>query len=832
MLKKDVLSLDLSTLVEKLGSSKDGLTQKQAMAYLAEHGANQIKKKSVGPLTVLGHQFQSSLIYLLIVAGLICYGIKDYSDGTVILVILLINTFLGFFQEYRSEKIVEKLSQFISKQVRIKRDGQFLLLDESQVVPGDVIMVREGDIAPADMRLIDAEDLQVNESQLTGESVPITKIPSDGAKISNALVFTGSVIEKGEGVGIVYATGNETELGTIAKLSTETKKETQYERSLKAFSSFLIKVTLSGLALVFVFKIILDHGFSNATNLLLFIIAMAVAIVPEVLPVIATVTLSGGALKLAKKHVVVKRLSSLEDLGNVNLLCTDKTGTLTENKMVINKITSIDDELFQKFAYASIIPLKGRKRRAQNSYDDAFLNYVSEAIKREAKNIIIAKELPFDPDARRSRVILEDTKAKKYYLISMGAPEALFSIAKGARKNAKYMKELVAEGNEGLHHLAIAYKEVKYTDKFDILKNERGLTFLGYASFNDPLRPSAKSTIHLAEKLGIKIKVLTGDSREVAEYVGREVGLVDEKSKVYIGDELDAMSEDQFKAAVLASNVFARVSPTQKYNIIKSLKESYVVAYQGDGINDAPALKLADVAIAVNSAMDIAKENADIVLLNKGLEVVINGIHYGRSIFVNINKYIKYTMVSNFGNFIALAALYLMSTALPLLPVQVLLTSVLTDIPLITVSSDTVEDSEVVRPEKHDVRELVFISLILGVPTALFEIFYFVIIRSQPQGTIETSLYVFLTFLSLIIFYAVRNKENFWKAKPASLLMNCSFIVAFIFSLGIIYIPQFQQWFSFVPLTATSLGLILLLMICYFFATDFVKVLYYSLKKD
>jgi Mg2+-importing ATPase len=827
MLKQDALKISLIELYGKLGSSERGITQKEAAKRLQADGPNVLKKKGIGALTVLVRQFQSSLIYLLIAASAICYWIRDWSDGTVILVILLINTSLGFFQEYRSEKIIEKLSKFISHQVRVKRDDTISLLDESQIVPGDVIVVREGDIAPADMRLITADDLQVNESQLTGESMPVMKrVVADAAQDSLCLIFTGSVIEKGEGVGVIYATGGDTEFGAIAKLSTDTKKETQYEKSLQSFSSFLMKIVLGGLALVFIFKLILEHGFSNFVGLLLFIIALAVAVVPEVLPVIATVTLSSGALKLAKKHVVVKRLSSLEDLGNVTLLCTDKTGTLTENKMVISKIASVDDTLFQIFSYAAIVPIKNRKRRTQNSYDDAFINYIPEAIKAEAKHFSIVKELPFDPEDKRSRTILEDTRNKKYYLLSIGAPEALVKISAGGHE-AEYLRDIVTEGTQGLHHLAISYKEIAYDDDFDILKNENHLIFLGYASMEDPLRASAKETIKLAEKLGVKLKILTGDGREVAEFIGRQVGLVTDGDVVYLGDELDAMSEQQFNEAVQKYNVFARVSPTQKYNIIKALKETDIVGYQGDGINDAPALKLAHVAIAVNSAMDIAKENADIVLLNKSLEVIINGIKYGRSIFVNINKYIKFTMVSNFGNFIALAVLYLMSSGLPMLPIQVLLTSVLTDLPLITVSSDTVEDGEVVRPEKHDTRDLLLISLILGIPTALFEIFYFLMIRFEPQPYVATCLYVFFTFLALIIFYAIRNKENFWKTKQPSTLLNISFLITFVVSIAVVYIPIFQKWFSFVPLSISSVMIILVLMVVYFIAADYVKVWYY-----
>lgn len=827
MNKNPLLQLSQSELVTHLGTSLNGLTEREAEVRLAKHGPNMLGKKTANALTVLVRQLKSSLVYLLVVASIISYAIKDYTDGTVILAILLINTSLGFYQENKSEKIVEKLSQFITKQVRLKRSGRLVLLDDSKVVPGDVLTVREGDIVPADIRLVEAEDLQVNESQLTGESLPMVKrVHTEENPTAETLLFTGSVVEKGVGTGIVYATGKDTELGTIAKLSMETKKQTQYEKSLQSFSSLLIRVVLIGLALVFIAKLSLNHGLSNVTGLLLFIIALAVSTVPEVLPVITTVTLSSGALKLAKKHVVVKRLSSLEDLGNVNLLCTDKTGTITENKMTIRQVTSSNDDRFLVLAYATITRLKGRKRRSINSYDDAFLNYASDKVRQEAETFSIVKELPFDPEDRRSRIVLLDAKNKKHYMVVIGAPEALLTIAHTDHKTA-YLHAIAQEGTSGLHHLALACKEVAYTEDFDILKNEHGLDFLGYVSFEDPLRPSAKSSIEHAEKLGIKIKVLTGDSREVAEYVGKQIGLVTEGTHVYVGDELEALSPLEFDKAVLSSNVFARVSPTQKFNIIQALKKQYVVAYQGDGINDAPALKLADVAIAVNTATDIAKESADIVLLSKSLEVIVNGVRYGRSIFVNTNKYIRYAMLNNFGMFISLSVLYLFSTDLPILPVQVLLTNLLGDLPLVTVSSDTVEDYLVVRPEQHDIGELIRLSVILGAPTALFELLYFFVIHGESLPLLQTSLYVFFAFQALIIFYAIRNKGHFWDTKMPPPLLNISFLVAFVFSLAIVYVPISQVWFSFVPLPFVSVATIIAFIIFYFFATDLVKVWYY-----
>ncbi len=830
--KKTALQLREQDFLTKLQTSVDGLTQKEAIKRQAEHGSNVLGKKSVNALRILGRQLQSPLVYLFIAGSVIAYGIQDVQDGTIILIILLINTSLGFYQEYKSERIIQKLTQFITKHARIKRDGQFVLIDETEIVSGDVLQMHEGDIAPADIRLFEATDLQINESQLTGESVPIAKRAASNQKVSEEnLVFTGSTIEKGEGTGIVYAIGRDTELGTIATLSTETKKITQYQKFLQSFSSQLVGIVLVVLAFVFVFKAYLSHGTSSVTELLLFVIALAISTVPEILPVIATVTLSSGALKLAKKRVVVKRLSAMEDFGNVNLLCTDKTGTITENKMTVNKITASDDELFQKFAFAGIAPIKVRKHRTANSYDDAFIAYVSPKLQKEASHLCIVKELPFDPADRRRRVVLEDKKNSKHFLIVIGAPEVLLEIAH-TPEHAKYAHDITLEGKTGLHHLAIAYKEISYTNDFDILKNESDLVFLGYVSLVDPLRPSVKSTIEHAEKLGIKLKILTGDSREVAEYIGKQVGLMNEGDKVYLGDELDKMSPEEFKMAVFGTNIFARVSPEQKFNIIKALKEKYTVAYQGDGINDAPALKLADVAIAVNTATDIAKENADIVLLNRSLEVIINGIRYGRAIFININKYIRYTMSNNFGSLIGLSALYLFSVNLPILPVQALLNNLFGDIPLIMVSSDTVEDDEVIEPEKHNVKDLMFISLILGVPTALFEILYFGMIGSQPSALVQTSLYVFLTFQALIIFYTVRTRKHFWEAKAPSTPLNISFLAAFACSIGVIYVPQFQVWFSFVPISPITIGVIVMLMALYFIAVDYVKVWYYQSNKN
>jgi len=347
------------------------------------------------------------------------------------------------------------------------------------------------------------------------------------------------------------------------------------------------------------------------------------------------------------------------------------------------------------------------------------------------------QDLPFDPERRRKCSVIEDTRTHSRYLVVLGAVETLLALSdcQGQQKE-QYLAEVTNDGKQGLRDLAMAYRELLNSGHVDIPEYEQHLTFLGFVTLADPLRPTAKQTIEQAESLGVAVKILSGDSKEVAAYIGSQIGL---GGDVYTGDELAKMPPDELQRVVTSCNVFARVSPAQKYTIIEALKREHVVGYQGDGINDAPALKLADVALAVDSATDVAKESADIVLLNKDLGVIINGIQQGRIIFLNINKYLKYTLVGNFGNFFALAILYLLALDLPLLPVQLLLTSLVTDVPLITIASDRVDSKEAMRPEKYNTRSLMLISLVLGSCTALFELLYFALVTSRPPIFVQPS---------------------------------------------------------------------------------------------
>ena len=824
--KNKIKNYSINELADSLRTSVNGLSSAEAKTKQAQYGFNILKNESKHNVAkLLVKQFRSSLVYLLAIASILSFILKDVNDGIVIAVILIINTGLGFYQEYKSEKSVEKLQKLVSKEVLVLRDGKQILIAERLLVPGDVVIIREGDIVPADLKLFRANDLSVNESQLTGESVLVTK----SVVGENSLVFTGSVVEQGEGRGIVYATANDTELGKIARLSSSTKRTTQFEKSLSSFSSFLVKVTFLTLLAVFILKIIITHDTSHIGTLALFIIALSIAVVPEAMPVIITVTLSRGALNLARRHVIAKTLTAVEDLGNVNILCSDKTGTLTENKQTVKKIIAEDTNFFQLLAIVGLESVDEKRKKFQSSFDKAFLDYVPLDIQEKAKIFTRLEELPFDPSARRRRMIVSDNK--KTYLIEVGSAETLLNITNSSKKNS-YLQIIKEDGKSGLRHLAIAYKPIESfsSGNFDILEHEQDLQFVGFVSLEDPLRPSSKHTIAMAEKLGVTIKILSGDSREVTQYVAHQVGLLDSEQSIYVGDELDKLSDEQLIQVIQNNNAFARLNPEQKYRIIRLLKlNGNVVGYQGDGINDAPALKLADVAIAVNNATDVARESADILLLRDDIEVIINGIKYGRGIFANINKYIRFTFVSNWGNFFALSVLYLMSAAnLPILPVQVLVASLLTDLPCITIATDNVVVEELQQPSKFNVHSLMFVSMFLGSLTAVFEIMYFNVVKSYSSGVAATGLYLFLTFTALIVIFTIRNKSHFWKAPKLSNPMKLGFAIISILSIALVYIPATKKLLSFSNFSLGMLGIMALMTIIYFLVIDIVKVWFYK----
>lgn len=801
-----------------------GLTSAQAKVRLQQYGENTFTKEKTNAWKIFGKQFINPLSFILIFAAGLSIFMGEYSDAVVIMVIVALNSVLSFIQEYRSSKAVEKLSGLIKRQVLVIRNDEHTVIDASKLVPGDTIILRGGDVVPADVKIIESYDLSVSESQLTGESIPVSK-GTNTDNVKDTLIYTGSVIERGHCNCIVCATGNQSELGKIARLSKDTKKVTPYQKSLAEFSIWLLRLIGATVVLLLTVKAFTIGSTGEFIEVLLFAVALAMASVPEALPMITTINLSYGAQQLAKENVIVKRLNSIEGLGRINLLCTDKTGTLTEDRLTIKDITSDNKELFQKFAYATIEDLKVKNKKYINSFDRAFMDYIPKSIKTKVEHWEQLEALPFDPAARRRRMIIADKDEQKSYLVVVGAPETLMNLSN--KENSRIYKQPIAKsGSNGWRQLAIAYKEIEHTTGIDILENEKDLTFLGFVNLVDPLRKTAKATIRKAKELGVDVKILTGDSLEVAAYVGREVGLGGKSEKIYLGDELDKMTDTELEQALEQCSIFARVTPEQKYNLIKRLKSKYVVGYQGDGINDAPSLKLADVSVAVHNATDVAKDSADIVLLEDNLEVIINAIKYGRSIFININKYVKHAMIGNLGNFFSLIFFYLVFAAdIPMLAIQLLIGNIIQDMPLMAVFSDSVDEKDIQKSQSaSQINSIVKTSVSLGVFTAVYYLLFFLFTGTESTPMTQSTLFLFYNFTQILVVLSVRNKGFFWQGVKPSRLLVGTIVMFMALSVALVYIPFTAGFMGFLPLSLMNLSVVCIVTVGYIFFLDLAKM--------
>lgn len=799
-----------------------GLNSAQVQSKMMIYGENRFSKKTVNGWQIFFRQFINPLSFILMSAAGLSAFMGEYSDAVIIMTIVMLNSFLSFLQEFRSSKAIEKLSEFIERKCIVIRDNEQAVIDASGLVPGDAIILKGGDVVPADVKIMESCELSANESQLTGESVPVNKENTPG----NDLLYTGSVVEQGHCQGVVYATGSQSTIGQIAKLSHNTKRVTPYQKSLSEFSMWLLRLIGATVVLLLAVKAFTVGSGSDYIEVVLFAIALAMTSVPEALPMITTINLSHGALKLAKQNAVVKRLSAIEDLGRINLLCTDKTGTLTEDRLTVSHIIADDKALFQKFAFVSTEDFELENKKHTNSFDAALLKYIPKAVKSKNGYWERLYTIPFNPTLRRRRVVVKDPVSEKIYLIVTGAPETLLEISTG-NLTSKYTSLIEQSGRQGMRQLAIACKEIDYSEDFEIDQHEHGLRFLGIANLIDPIRKTAKATVDKARKLGVEVKIISGDSPEVAAYVGRKIGLMSSNDRVYTGEQLSFMTNYELSCALDECSVFARVTPEQKYELIKRLKEDYVVGYQGDGINDAPSLKLADVAIAVHNATDVAKDSADIVLLEDDLEVVINGIQLGRSTFVNINKYIKHALIGNLGNFFSLIFFYLVFAAdIPMLAIQLLIGNIIQDMPLMTVFSDSVDIEEVRKPQTvSQMKPTLRTSVILGIFTAIYYLLFFLFVGIESTPLTQTTLFLFYNFTQLLIIISVRSKaHSFLKgAKPSKLLLG-SILMFMAISVALVYTPFTASLMGFAVLPALNIAVLCGATIAYIFLLDIVKI--------
>ncbi len=812
-----------------------GLSSDDAKNRLKVGGKNNIASTDLKWWKIFLNQFKSPFIYLLLVAALLSFVFEQQIEGAMILLFVIINTILGFSQEYRSENTVKLLKKYIKTQTRVVRDGQNSFVNSEDLVEGDIVILETGDKISADLRIIESYDLRVDESVLTGESILSSKygevILGDNLDYFSAhnLCFSGTSVAGGKAKAVVIAVGKNTFLGGVAKLTSQVKKSSDFERGISKFSSFILKLVLVTLVFVFLFNAIFKDGL-DFLELTIFSIALAISVIPQALPLVMTFSFSRGAMNLAKHKVVVKRLSSVEDLGNIDILCSDKTGTLTENKLTVLDFYDSLAPVKKTLLYASLAMARMDNKR--ESFDIALFEKMDPGDRELFSEHELILDTPFDPGRRKNNALVKREDSLDF--IVRGAPESIFDSCSNLDKNklASIREWIVDQGLLGRRVLAVAKKDVKEV-LLDDLKNdltsfERDLEFLGMISFADPVKESVKNAVKGAKELNVDLKIITGDSSEVAGLVALEIGLIDDPKKVFLGKDLAGLSSDELKKIVQDYNVFARVLPEQKFEIIKALQESFSVGYLGDGINDAPALKVAGVSLVVQNASDIAREASDIVLLENDLNVIIQGIKEGRRIFANSSKYIKATLAANFGNFYAVAIASLIVDFLPMLPLQILLLNLLSDFPMIAIATDNVDEEELLSPKKYKVNDIIIIAIILGIVSSVFDFTYFALFFRISPEVLQTNWFIASIITELAFLFSIRTKKPMFKGRRPSLWVVSLTFLAAVITVIIPYTGLGQELFGFMRPSLNHLLTIFGVAIVYLACSEIVKLMFYK----
>lgn len=783
-----LLSLTPDELLARLNTTRMGLSSEEAEDRLRIYGPNELAQRRRRTVVVeFLYHLGNPLVVLLMIAGLISISLGELMDATIIFAIVLLSIFLDVYQEAKAETAAKALKERVTVMPTVVRDGAKKEVKLPQIVPGDVVVLSAGDIVPADARVLSAKDFFVDQSALTGESFPLEKTETtskEGAETITEwdnIVFFGTSVVSGTATAAVVSTGTSTEYGKISQRLVGREHETEFERGLRRFGFMMMEVTLLLVMFVFFINAFFKRGVLES---LIFSVALAVGLTPELLPMIISVNLSKGAMAMSRKGVIVKRLASIENFGSMDVLCTDKTGTLTENKitLVLHVDTNGDDD--DKVLIYSFLN-SYYETGLRSPLDDAILRYKDIDVNGYRK----IDEVPFDFTRRRVSIVAE--VEGRLFMATKGAPEEVLRICTHSELKGRALdltEELKSRilqmyyklSSQGFRVLGVCYREFSGEKTSFSTSDEAEMTFIGFVAFLDPPKESAKESLSLLEGSAIELKILTGDNELVTRKVCEQLGF--EIKSVVLGSAVSQMNDDALERVVETANVFTRVTPGQKDRIMAVLKRNgHVVGFLGDGINDAPSLKRADVGLSVDNAVDVAKESADIILLNKDLTVLTEGVLEGRRTFGNTVKYIMMGTSSNFGNMSSVAGASLFLPFLPMLPLQILLNNFLYDLSELAIPTDNVDREYVETPKKWDVTYIRNYMTIFGPISSVFDFITFFIMLTIFNATpplFQTAWFIeSLATQTLVIFVIRTRKTPFYASKPSRPLLFSSLII-------------------------------------------------------